>query len=295
MTIKQIAYFIELVKQANFTRAAKELFICQSALSKSIKQLEDELGIQLIDRSVYRFKLTPEGEMFYHRGQQVLHNINDELNRLKDSIHLIQGQVVVGIPPVLGTAFFSNVIQDYRKLYPDVDLKIVEVGAKTIKDMVVSGEVDVGVVILPFSDPGFQVFPVIDSENVLLVSKNHPFAERESVKVSELKNEKFIMLNNTFTIHDRILEMCRNVGYEPSVAFVSSQWDFIADLVSKNLGVSMLPRKIFSRFPIPDIRLIRLVEPEFPWRIAMVIKKGKYYSEPIKLFVELTKELNRES
>lgn len=89
--------------------------------------------------------------------------------------------------------------------------------------------------------------------------------------------------------------MCRNVGYEPSIGFVTSQWDFIADLVSKNQGVSILPRKIFSHFPIPDIRLIRLTEPEFPWRIALIVKKGKYFSEPIRLFIELTKELNKES
>lgn len=291
MNLKQISYFVELVNEANFTRAADKLYICQSALSKSIKQLEDELGVKLIDRSVYRFKLTHEGEIFYENGKKALENIDSEMSKLKDSINLIQGKVAVGIPPVLGTMYFSSVIYRYRNLFPDVDLRIEEVGANTVKDMIDSGQVDIGVVIQPFRHKGFQVYPVVAAENVLVVSKEHPFANRQSVSLKELENEKFIMLDKTFTINDRIVEFCRNMGFEPTIGFESSQWDFVVDLVAQNQGVTILPPKIFSRFPTNDICLVKLKEP-FPWEIAVIAKEDKYLSNPMKLFIDLAREMN---
>jgi len=249
------------------------------------------IGVKLIDRSVYRFKLTHEGEIFYENGKKALENIDDEISKLKDSINLIQGKVAVGIPPVLGTMYFSSVIYRYRTLYPDVDLRIEEVGANTVKDMIDSGQVDIGVVILPFRYKGFQIYPVVSAENVLVVSKEHPLANRQSVSIAELANEKFIMLDKTFTIHDRILEICRNMGFEPTIGFESSQWDFVVDLVAKNQGVTILPPKIFSRFPTNDVCLLQLEE-AFPWEIAIIAKEDKYLSLPMKYFIEMTKELN---
>ncbi|MBR5273380.1 MAG: LysR family transcriptional regulator [Clostridia bacterium] len=292
MNLKQVEYFVELVKEANFTRAANKLYICQSALSKAIKQLETELNTKLIDRSVYRFKLTPEGEIFYQNGKKALENINSEISKLKDSINLMQGKVAVGIPPVLGTMYFSSVIYRYRNLYPDVDLRIEEVGANTVKDMIDSGQVDIGVVILPFRHKGFQIYPAVSAENILLVGKDHPFANRDYVSISELENEKFIMLDKTFTIHDRILEACRNFGFEPSIGFESSQWDFVVEMVAQNQGVTILPPKIFSRFPSSNVRLIKLAEP-FPWEIAFIAKEDKYLSRPMKQFIDLAKEINQ--
>lgn len=291
MNLNQIYYFTELVKEGNFTRAAEKMYISQSALSKSIKQLEDELGIQLVDRSVYRFKLTPEGETFYENGKKALANIEDELSRLKDSVNIIKGKVVVGIPPVLGTTYFSSVIYNYRNLYPDINLSVLEVGANTVKDMIDAGEADIGVVILPFRHKGFHLFPVVASENMLIVSSEHPLANRKSVSIKELENEKFIMLNKTFTINDRIVEKCHENGFEPKIGFESSQWDFVVDMVAQNQGITILPPDIFSRFSTNNISIVKLKE-SFKWEIAIIAKEDKYLSQPIKLFIDLTKEIN---
>lgn len=290
MTLKQLTYFLEIAKMRNFTKAAANLYISQSALSKTVKSMECELGVQLIDRTVNHFKLTPEGEIFYQKGLIAIKNINSELEDLYGSLGTEKGHITVGIPPVIGTAYFTSIIYKFRNMYPDVELKIIEAGANTIKKWVSEGEVDIGVVILPVSNDDFNVIPIVTAENVLLVNKNHPLAQYDEVSFKMLKDERFIALNSTFMLYDQIISLCRISGFEPNIVCESSQWDFITEMVVLDQGVSILPRPILKRYNSDKLKLISLKDPSFSWNIAIILKKDKYISRIIKSFIELSKK-----
>lgn len=290
MTLKQLTYFLEIAKMKNFTKAAANLYISQSALSKTVKAMESELGVQLIDRTVNHFKLTPEGEIFYQKGLTAIKNINSELDDLYGSLGTEKGHITVGIPPVIGTAYFTSIIYKFRNMYPDVELKIIEAGANTIKKWVSEGEVDIGVVILPVSNDDFNVIPIVTAENVLLVNKNHPLAQYDEVSFKMLKDERFISLNSTFMLYDQIISLCRISGFEPNIVCESSQWDFITEMVVLDQGVSILPRPILKRYNSDKLKLISLKDPSFSWNIAIILKKDKYISRIIKSFIELSKK-----
>lgn len=290
MTLKQLTYFLEIAKMKNFTKAAANLYISQSALSKTVKAMESELGVQLIDRTVNHFKLTPEGEIFYQKGLIAIKNINSELEDLYGSLGTEKGHIAVGIPPVIGTAYFTSIIYKFRNMYPDVELKIIEAGANTIKKWVSEGEVDIGVVILPVSNDDFNVIPIVTAENVLLVNKNHPLAQYDEVSFKMLKDERFIALNSTFMLYDQIISLCRISGFEPNIVCESSQWDFITEMVVLDQGVSILPRPILKRYNSDKLKLISLKDPSFSWNIAIIFKKDKYISRIIKSFIELSKK-----
>ena len=290
MTLKQLTYFLEIAKMKNFTKAAANLYISQSALSKTVKTMECELGVQLIDRTVNHFKLTPEGEIFYQKGLIAIKNINSELEDLYGSLGTEKGHITVGIPPVIGTAYFTSIIYKFRNMYPDVELKIIEAGANTIKKWVSEGEVDIGVVILPVSNDDFNVIPIVTAENVLLVNKNHPLAQYDEVSFKMLKDERFIALNSTFMLYDQIISLCRISGFEPNIVCESSQWDFITEMVVLDQGVSILPRPILKRYNTDKLKLISLKDPSFSWNIAIILKKDKYISRIIKSFIELSKK-----
>lgn len=290
MTLKQLTYFLEIAKMKNFTKAAANLYISQSALSKTVKAMESELGVQLIDRTVNHFKLTPEGEIFYQKGLIAIKNINSELEDLYGSLGTEKGHITVGIPPVIGTAYFTSIIYKFRNMYPDVELKIIEAGANTIKKWVSEGEVDIGVVILPVSNDAFNVIPIVTAENVLLVNKNHPLAQYDEVSFKMLKDERFIALNSTFMLYDQIISLCRISGFEPNIVCESSQWDFITEMVVLDQGVSILPRPILKRYNSDKLKLISLKDPSFSWNIAIILKKDKYISRIIKSFIELSKK-----
>ena len=290
MTIKQLTYFLEIARMKNFTKAAANLYISQSALSKTVKMMESELGVQLIDRTVNHFRLTPEGEILYQKGLVSLKKINDELDGLYDSLGIEQGHIAVGIPPVIGTAYFTSIIYKFREMYPDVELKITEAGANTIKKWVSDGEVDIGVVILPVSGDDFNVIPIITAENVLLVNKNHPLAQYDEVSFKMLENERFISLNSTFMLYDQIRSLCLVSGFEPNIICESSQWDFIAEMVALDQGISILPKPILKKFNSDNIKLVSLKDPRFSWNIAIIMKKDKYISKIIRSFIELSKK-----
>lgn len=286
MKLKQLTYFLEVVKHKSFTNASRELYICQSALSKTIKSLETELKVQLIDRTSKSFRLTAEGRCLYEHGKRALKNINDEFDSLYDAMKLKRGKITVGVPPVIGTIYFTTLIQKFRQMYPDIELTILEEGANMVKDKVEEAEIDIGVVILPFSSENFNITKVFASDNVLIVHKSHRLANLTEVGFKELQKERFISLNKTFMLNDRIKQLCYSAGFTPNIGCESSQWDFVAEMVALNQGVAILPRPILSRFYSKEIRIISLKEPEFPWDIALIVKKDKYVSNPIKLFID---------
>lgn len=286
MNLKQLRYFIEVAEQRSFTRASGNLYVCQSALSKMIKVLEQDLGVQLIDRSTKHFQLTSEGEVLYEHGRDLLKRTSAELEELIDSVHKEKGRLSIGIPPVIGTAYFPRIIQAFRELYPDIELQIYEEGANTVKNKVEEGKIDIGIVMMPFYAEGFHVTPIFTSENIIVVHKDHPLANRTSVYLKELQNDRFILLDSSYMLHDQILMKCKEAGFQPDVLCESSQWDFIAEMVSMNQGVTILPAPILKRFKSEDIRILAIEEPQFPWNVGMIRMKDKYCSHPIQLFLD---------
>lgn len=294
MNIKSLNYFIEVAKEKSFTNASKNLFVCQSALSKAIKTFENELDITLIDRTSKHFKLTPEGQLLYENGVIALKVINEQLEMLLDSVSIEKGKIKVGVPPVISTIYFTSIIKSFKdnfhsiNLQNSINLQIIEAGANTVKDKVHNGEIDIGVVILPFSSDEFNITPIFSADVVVVANKSHPFASREEVSLLEIKDEPLISLNETYMLYDRIKIRCNEAGFEPNIICTSSQWDFIAEMVALNQGISILPKPILSKFHSKNIKAIHIKE-GFPWNIAFIVRKDKYVSKAIKLFIEFTK------
>ncbi|MGN0290007.1 MAG: LysR family transcriptional regulator [Lachnospiraceae bacterium] len=291
MNLKQLSWFVELVKSGNFTKTAKKLYIDQSTLSKGIKAMEADIGIPLIDRTANCFRLTPQGEILYRLGGETLKNIEEQLEYLRDCVNAERGgKVRVGIPPVIDTAYFADIIPKFELEYPDIELEVVEIGANIVRDKVDSGEVDVGVVILPLASDAFDILPVFKSDNVLVVNKNHPLARKEFVTFSELKQEPMLSLDSSYMLYNRTISLCYAAGFEPTFKLLSPQWDMLARLCELNYGVGILPRPIMSYFHSDNIKCLPLKEPEFPWNIAIIVRKDKYLTNPIRKFQEFVKQ-----
>ena len=288
MNIKSLNYFIEVAKEKSFTNASKNLFVSHSALSKAIKTFENELDITLIDRTSKHFKLTPEGQLLYENGVIALKVINEQLQMLLDSVSIEKGKIKVGVPPVISTIYFTSIIKSFKDNFHSINLQIIEAGANTVKDKVHNGEIDIGVVILPFSSDEFNITPIFSADVVVVANKSHPFASREEVSLLEIKDEPLISLNETYMLYDRIKIRCNEAGFEPNIICTSSQWDFIAEMVALNQGISILPKPILSKFHSKNIKAIHIKE-GFPWNIAFIVRKDKYVSKAIKLFIEFTK------
>ena len=286
MNLKHLSYFVDISKRKSFTKAADDIYVSQSALSKSVKSLEQELNVTLIDRTSNSFNLTEEGRILYVEGEKLLQYIDESQDEIIEKIHRSR-RLRIGVPPVISTVYFSQLLFRFIKQYPNIELEISEVGANIVQNQINAGNIDIGVVILPIiNSDNYHIIPAMSSDNALIVNKDHPLASRDEVDFKELEHEDFLILDRTYMLHDRIIKNCEIAGFYPHITTESSQWDFLAEMVAYNQGISILPVPIMKRFYSSDrIKMIRLKEPEFPWNIAMIFKKEKLITAQMEEFI----------
>ncbi|MDQ0243933.1 DNA-binding transcriptional LysR family regulator [Bacillus fengqiuensis] len=285
MDVRQLQYFYEVAKQKSFTKAAEVLHISQPSLSKMVKSLEDEIGIKLIDRSGKRIQLTDAGEIVFQQAEAVLRSLNDLSNSLYDLMNLKRGTIKFGIPPIIGTLFFPRIMKSFRDSYPLIHIQMIEFGAKKMERIVEQGEVDVGVVLLPVDDTKFEFIPFAKEKLQVVMPKKHSFSKRKFVSLTELKDESFIMFHEDFSMHEIIYNECLRAGFQPNIAYTSSQWDFIGEMVAANLGIALFPQSICQKLNHDQVSIIDL-DDIIPWELGLIIKKDRYISIATKAFLD---------
>lgn len=287
MKLYQLQYYVEVVRQKSFTHAAEKLYISQSALSKSIQALEQSFQISLINRTVREFSLTAEGQLFYDYAVKVLRFVDAETRALRQQLHHMDGSLDLGLPPTAGSIYFYALLNQFKKAYPNIQLNLTEVPSTVIFERLEAHQLDMGVVLEPFRNDQYISRAVCRSEIVLTVSAGHPLAARESVDFSELQGEKFLMMSADFMFHNRILELCREAGFAPTVVFESSQWDLIYEMTIDNQGISFFPRLLLEKFQRTQARQIRLDHPSAYWTLSVAYRKDRFLTSAMKCFLNM--------
>jgi DNA-binding transcriptional LysR family regulator len=289
MDIKQLQYFIEVAKYNSFTKAAEQLFITQPTISKMIKNLEDELGVVLFDRSRKKLILTDAGRIIYEQAllvDKAFHNLESEMDNL---FGLKKGHIRIGLPPIFDPRLFPKLVGSFHEKYPAITFELMEDGSKKIEEEVANHELDIGVVVLPTNNDVFQYFSFMEEDLRLIVHPKHPLATLEEVNLSELSKESFIIFNKDFVLHDRIISSCNQAGFNPHIISESSQWSFIEEMVSCKLGVSLLPESICSHLTT-KVKTIKVMNPSIGWNLAIIWSKDQYLSFAAKEWLRFTKE-----
>ena len=291
MDIKQLTYFIQIATDQSYSIAAKKLYISQPALSKVVKNLEQELGVKLFYFSGRKTKLTDDGSRLFEKSKKLVEDFNEILSMGGSDGAMEAGHVVMGIPPILGSCFLVDAVMAFQKLYPNIDISLVEKGAHILQQEVFLGLLDIGCVLAPIYSDQFDITSLVDDESVLLVHRDHPLAQRKSVALEELRDERFVIFNEDFTLYHKILAGCRDAGFEPDIAVTSSQWDFLVELVSQNYGISILPRPILIKYRQPNIRMIRIENGDIlGWNIVIISRKDRYMTGACRRFIDYLSE-----
>lgn len=287
MTMIQLAYYVEVVKQRSFTKAAEKLFVSQSTLSKSIRALENEFQAEFIGRRAKDLLITQDGLAFYEYAAKLLDYYHTQTQELEQRLRCAGGALTLGLPPSAGTIYFSSLIYQFQKAYPETDLQITEITSKSIRDRVDDGTLDLGVVIEPFSDSKFYSQTVFRSEAVLVVPKQHPFADKGSVDFGVLRAERLLMVSPDYMYYDVMLERCKAAGFTPNIVFESSQWDLLLEMVANNQGVSILPKPLIDKLYAGRVSQLHLKNPEFPWALSVIYRTDKFLTVPMQRFLKI--------
>ncbi|ASS68277.1 MULTISPECIES: LysR family transcriptional regulator [unclassified Paenibacillus] len=279
MDIRQLTYFMEVARQGSFTKAAQRLHMTQPSLSKMVRLLEEELDVTLFDRSSKQIELTDAGESILRSAREVMASLERMASELDDVVQAKRGRLRLGIPPMIGGRLFPSILESFHSRYPQIRLELAEHGGKVIEAAVDSGELDAGLVILPVvSEDKFHMLPCIEEALQVVVHPGHWAAARPVLRMQELEHEAFILFKDEFTLRDLILGACRDAGFEPDVAFESTQWDFMTELVAARFGITLLPRGVAMTLDPARFSVIPVERPAIRWRLHMIWKKDRYLS-----------------
>ncbi|MBM7585513.1 DNA-binding transcriptional LysR family regulator [Bacillus pakistanensis] len=289
MDIRHLKYFIEVSRFNSFTRAADHLFVTQPTISKMIKNLESELGVELFDRSRKKLVLTDAGRVILKQAQTIDNAFNNLQTELDDLLGLQKGHIRIGVPSIMDVDHFIRILGEFHQLYPHITFQLSENGTKKIEEDIINDYLDVGITVLPTKEEEFHYFSFMKEELRVVVPPTHPLASRKQIKLEELKEEQFILFNKDFALNDLITGVCKKAGFLPQVISESSQWDFIGKMIKAGLGISILPYSV-SMLLKEDLHKIKVVKPRIEWDLAIIWRKNHYLSYATKEWLKFTQD-----
>jgi DNA-binding transcriptional LysR family regulator len=253
MDLRELRVFVEVVKQGGFSAATKVLFASQSTVSKAIKQLEDEMGVQLFDRVGRKVKLTVAGDLVYRHAMAMLSARENLQNDLADLHGLRRGRIRLGLSRLGSANLFTNLVVKFRKRYPGIEVELVERGVLSLQQALREGSLDLAICRLPVPDDLDWIL-VHDEPLLALIPHEHPLAEASFIELGQLADTPFILFEQGFALNSQIIS------------------EFIQALVAANVGVAFLPRNICPA-DHACLKCLPISEPEFRWRRTLAWKR----------------------
>lgn len=280
MDIQQLINFQVLARIENVTRAAQELSLTQSALSKSIARLESEMEVPLFSRSQKGVTLNSFGKEFLMYAERAIHEIDQAHQKIGEMVDPEKGVISIGFIPTLRPNFIPNLIRMFMAEAPNVQFTLTQGETLKIIQQLVAGEVD-----LVFSSAHsmmdhVETYPLLKEELVLIVPRSHPFAKRKKVQLKELAEEAFVHYQAGLTLRKVIDQYCHEAGFVPTVAIEGSEDEIIAGLVEANCGVAIVPNTV--SLIEKDIALLSITEPICEREIEMVWRIEGYKSKVVE-------------
>lgn len=241
MNLKDLEYFNCLCKTKNFTKTSQMLYVSQPSITMSLKRLEKELDTKLIvrDHSASELSLTDAGKMLQKSSQNIL----NEISKVKfDISQIISSKVKFGVPPMIGAYFFPDLMQTLAKHNLVNQIELVETGSFAMKNLLISGEIHMALIgsLQPIKSTKFSSTILKVDDFVFCTNKNNKLSEKEKINFRELKNERFIVLGDSY-IHNKVIKkLCAKNNISTKNFYYTDEIQTAKSLIASNLGVGIM-------------------------------------------------------
>lgn len=287
MDIRALRYFVETVRCASFTQAAKNLFVTQSTVSKMIRQLEQEVGTPLLIRDGHTARPTDTGRIVHERGLQILGAMRQLNAEVREAAALNKGELEVGIPPMINVLFIP-VVQQFRERYPQIHLSLREGTGQEVERLVTAGDLEVGATILPVAAPGPLQAHRFGSHPLWVVGPaDAPWAGKKTLPLSALREVPLLIPTDDFALTRRLRQACETAGFEPRIAAQSAHWDFLAAMAAAGLGTAILPEPLVQRIKTRGLALARLARSGVQWEPGHIWVRERYLSHAARAWLAI--------
>jgi DNA-binding transcriptional LysR family regulator len=246
MNLRQLRVFVEIVRQGSFTQAAEQLHIVQPAVSITLRKLEEELDLTLLNRQEKRVTLTSEGEALLRHAERVLDNLAAAETEMAELRGLTHGEVRIGIPPMMSSYYFPLVIREFRDRYPNLKLSVNGEGAGRIQRLIAKGELDMGVVAGQKLMEGLESQHFLREEIVACVPLDHPLAKCEKITMAEFLQQPLILFKEGYYMRELMDELVAEEHLQPQVVFETNLFSLVRSLIKEKLGISTFLRMVVT-------------------------------------------------
>lgn len=246
MDLRQLACFVAVAEELNFSRAALRMHISQPPLSRQIARLESELNVRLLDRSPQAVTLTAGGLGLLPEARRILRLAAAAPETARRAARGETGTLKIGF---VGSTIYTSVpalVGRFRQLYPGVDVTLLQLTVAKQVDMLLSGDLDVGFIRQSISNPHLRTLSLFKEPFIAALPAYHPLSAKPTVNLRELENENFVSFNRheAPAIYEHLMRMCEVAGFTPRIALEAHPMSTVIGLVASGAGVSIVPQSM---------------------------------------------------
>jgi LysR family hydrogen peroxide-inducible transcriptional activator len=241
LKLKDLRYLVAVADQRHFGRAAARCFVSQPTLSAQLKKLEQSLGVQLIERAPHKVSLTAAGEEIVARARRIIEASDEVVTLARSQRDPLAGRLRVALLPTIGPYLLPRVAPHVRKRLPRLELRLYEYQTAPMLEKLTAGELDLGILALPVSGSGLATRELYREAFTVALPERHPLAAQEAVKVTDLRDETLLLLEDGHCLRDQALEVCSRVGLKDSQDFRATSLETLRQMVATGAGVTLLP------------------------------------------------------
>ncbi|GAB0119022.1 LysR substrate-binding domain-containing protein [Acidisoma sp. 7E03] len=284
MDLRALRSLTEVVRQGGFSQAAAVLNTTQSNVSKTVRQLEEEAGLPLLDRIGHRSRLTAAGEIVHARALRMLAERADLMRELAELRGLERGRLRLGLAPIGASLLFAPHVARFHARYPGIDISLVEQGSSRLEEMLREGEIDLGALLMPVPEV-FDWQEAATSPVVAVVAEADGLPRDRPVPLAALGGHPFILFEAGFALNAMVMEASGKAGITPRIVARTSQPDFLFALVAAGLGIGFLPRLIVEDRAPSGVRMVPVTEPEILWHMVLAWRREGFLPAPARAWL----------
>ncbi len=296
ITIKHLRFLLALAEKLHFRRAAESVHVTQPTMSGQIRELEERLGIQLVERSRSHVTLTPIGKKVVARARIVLRELEALVDVAKANQSLFDGVVRLGVVPTLGPYLLPHIMPGLRREHPNLKLYVREVMPQNLRRDLEEGKLDVILYPLPIYGADIHSVPLFREPLWIAVPSDHSLARKNRISREDLKGEVVLALEHGHRLHEQVHALCEEYEAEVSMDFEGTSLDTLRQMVEMGIGIAFLP----SLYVISEIRdndqiAVRKLDCNPPNRlIGMVWRKHSSLHDQYADLADMTRDILRE-
>lgn len=249
-TIKRLRYFVALADTLHFRRAAEATNVTQPTLSGQLHELEERLGVQLVERGRARVVLTPIGKEIAARARSILAAVDDLVETAKYDGAPFGGTIRLGVLPTIGAYLLPHLVGDLHRTYPYLKLYVRERISSNLIEGLAEGSYDTLLLPMPVEGADLTSVALYREPLWVVVPVDHPLAQKEKVARTELKGETVLALERGHRLHEQVHELCIRFGARMALDYEGTSLDTLRLMVGMGMGIALMPA-LYVRSEIP--------------------------------------------